>query len=125
MAILQFDHKGRLHFLTFPDDANPDEIKHQYLLSADPAYKWLSFRRALLSTSAYQDAVAMGLGAPNIGLSITLLASAVDACCSYGAEPDEVLAFLSAVDLLKSQLPAPEGDSICSRLDALILEYQL
>ncbi|MBD2192055.1 hypothetical protein H6F48_09660 [Limnothrix sp. FACHB-1088] len=103
----------------------PSEAQHAHLINVDSAYRWLSFRRALLSTTEYQNAVAIGLTSPNVTLAITLLASAIDACCSYGAEPDEVMAFLSAIDLLKLQLPSPDGDPIRSRLDALILEFQL
>lgn len=123
--IYKFTHNGLDFEIGVPDGDDPKEAQHRHLLNIDPAYKWLSFRRALLSTSEYQEAVAIGLTSPNVALPITLLASAIDACCSYGAEPDEVMAFLSAIDLLKSQLPTPDGDGIRDRLDALILEFQL
>lgn len=121
----KFTHNGSTFEVGIPEGMTPSEAQHAHLINIDPAYKWLSFRRALLSTSEYQDAVAIGLTSPNVALAITLLASAIDACCSYGAEPDEVMAFLSAIDLLKSQLPVPDGDEIRSRLDALILEFRL
>lgn len=121
----KFTHNELDFEINVPDGTTPEQAQHDHLLNIDPVYKWLSFRRTLLSTTEYQDAVVIGLGAPNVAFAMTLLAAGIDACCSYGAEPDEVLAFLSAIDLLKSQLPVPDGDEIRSRLDALILEFRL
>ena len=96
-------------------------IRRQY----DPAYKWLSFRRALLSSPEYPLAVALALESAGLALADAKLTSAIDACLNQGAEPEEVAAFQSALVLYFSQLPMPEGVPIRDRIINLCIEHNI
>ena len=114
--IHKFSHNGLDFEIGVPDGMTPSEAQHAHLLNIDPQYRWLSFRRALLSSPEYPLAVALALESAGLALADAKLTSAIDACLNQGAEPEEVAAFQSALALYFGQLPTPEGDVIRDRI---------
>ena len=112
----KFTHNGLTFEIGVPDGMTASEARHAHLLRVDPQYHWLSFRRALLSSPEYPLAVALALESAGLALADAKLTSAIDACLSQGAEPEEVAAFQSALVLYFGQLPTPEGDVIRDRV---------
>ena len=114
--IHKFSHNGLDFEIGVPDGMTPSEAQHAHLVNVDPQYRWLSFRRSLLSSPEYPLAVALALESAGLALADAKLTSAIDACLNQGAEPEEVAAFQSALALYFGQLPTPEGDVIRDRI---------
>lgn len=114
--IHKFTHNGLDFEIGVSDDMTPQEAQHAHLINIDPQYRWLSFRRSLLSSPEYPLAVALALESAGLALADAKLTSAIDACLNQGAEPEEVAAFRSALALYFGQLPTPEGDVIRDRI---------
>ncbi len=121
--IHKFAHNGFNFEIGIPDGMTPSEAQHAHLINVDPQYRWLSFRRALLSSPEYPLAVALALESAGLALADAKLTSAIGACLNQGAEPEEVAAFQSALRLYLSQLPSPDGDPVRDRLLSLCDEY--
>jgi len=123
--IHKFAHHGFNFEIVISDGMTPSEAQHAHLLSIDPQYRWLSFRRSLLSSPEYPLAVALALESAGLALADAKLTSAIDACLNQGAEPEEVEAFQSALVLYFSRLPMPEGVPIRDRIINLCIEHNI
>lgn len=123
--IHKFTHNGLDFEIGVSDGMTPQEAQHAHLLNIDPQYRWLSFRRSLLSSPEYPLAVALALESAGLALADAKLTSAIDACLNQGAEPEEVAAFQSALVLYHSQLPIPEGVPIRDRIINLCIEHNI
>lgn len=124
--IHKFAHNGLDFEIGVPDGISAAEAQHAHLINVDPQYRWLSFRRSLLSAPEYPIAVALAMTNPVLALADAKLTSALDACLNHGAEPEEVAAFQSALGLYLSQLPdSPDGAAISSAIQSLCAEYSI
>lgn len=121
----KFTHNGLDFEIGVPDGMTAAAAQHAHLLNIDPQYRWLSFRRSLLSSPEYPLAVALALESAGLALADAKLTSAIDACLNQGAEPEEVEAFQSALVLYFSQLPMPEGVPIRDRIINLCIEHNI
>ena len=118
---------GQLTFqIGIPEGMTPAEAEHSHLMNAVPSYKWLSFRRSLISSPEYPAAVTLAMGSNAVSVADAKITAAIDACSTHGAQPQEVAAFQSALALYLSVLPQDgDGPAIASRILALCESHNI
>lgn len=122
----KFTHNGRDYEISVPPEVDPQQAIESHLCAIDPAYRWLAFRRALVAAPEYPAAVAIACSSPAASTAFQLLNSALDFCCTGGADPPEVAAFQSALANYLAGLPDTEdGRAIAQRIQTLTNEYQI
>lgn len=121
-----FTHNELNFEIGIPEGQSPEEAQHAHLIRVDPDYRWRAFRRALVAAPEYPAAVAIACSSPAASTAFQLLNSALDFCCTGGADPPEVEAFQSALANYLAGLPDTEdGRAIALQLQTLANEYQI
>lgn len=121
---MRFSHKGYDYEISVPPESDPQQAIEAHLCAIDPAYRWLAFRRALLDSPEYPQALALSQTSVAALSAFSNLSQAIDFCCTGGADPPEIAAFQAALANYLAGLPDNEdGQAIASRLQTLTTKY--
>jgi hypothetical protein len=123
---MKFSYDGLTYEISVPEGITPEQAQHDHLIRVHPDYRWLAFRRALLDSPEYPQALALSQTSVAALSAFSNLSQAIDFCCHGGADPPEVEAFQSALANYLAGLPTDDiGQAIASRLQTLTTKYEI